>query len=90
MISLAYLELYIGIGSIFRNFDQLRVDNFGPKDLEFDDYFGPFFRPTQNKFHVALDVWAVGSMRFRSSLADKYDAVHAYELVLVCWYNQRR
>ncbi|CZR67799.1 related to cytochrome P450 CYP3/CYP5/CYP6/CYP9 subfamilies [Phialocephala subalpina] len=52
---LAYLELYIGIGSIFRNFDRLRVDNFGPEDLEFDDYFGPFFRPTQNKFHVALD-----------------------------------
>ncbi|KFY83897.1 hypothetical protein V500_09804 [Pseudogymnoascus sp. VKM F-4518 (FW-2643)] len=52
---LAYLELYIGIGSVFRNFDQLRIDNFGPQDLEFDDYFGPFFRPTQNKFHVALD-----------------------------------
>jgi cytochrome P450 len=57
--SLAYLELYVGIGSIFRNFDRLRVnDNFRPEDLEFDDYLGPFFPPTQNKFHVALDASA--------------------------------
>ncbi|KFY37873.1 hypothetical protein V494_04603 [Pseudogymnoascus sp. VKM F-4513 (FW-928)] len=50
--NLAYLELYIGTGHIFRNFEKLRVDNFGPKDLEFDDYFIPFFGSARNKFHV--------------------------------------
>jgi cytochrome P450 len=52
---LAYLELYVVIATIFRNFEKLTVDNFGPDDLEFDDYFGPAFPPPQNKLHVTVD-----------------------------------
>jgi len=54
---LAYLELYLAIGTIFRNFEHLRVHppDFGPKDLEFDDYFGLCFPPNQHKFAVTQD-----------------------------------
>ena len=55
--SLAYLELYLAIGTVFRNFEHLRVHppDFGPKDLEFDDYFGLWFPPNQHKFAVTQD-----------------------------------
>jgi hypothetical protein len=56
-LSLAYLELYLAIGTVFRNFEHLRVHplDIGPKDLEFDDYFGLWFPPNQHKFAVTQD-----------------------------------
>lgn len=40
--SLAQLELYVAIGTLFRNFENLQIFETTPADLEMDDYFAPF------------------------------------------------
>jgi hypothetical protein len=40
--SLAHLELYVVVGTVFRNFENLRIFETTPADLEVDDYFAPF------------------------------------------------
>jgi hypothetical protein len=50
--SLAYLELYVGIGTIFRKFENLRIFETTEKDLVFDDIFGVFFPKDQKKLKV--------------------------------------
>lgn len=42
---LAYAELYIAIGSLFRRFDQLQVHETTQKDLVYDDYFSSYNLP---------------------------------------------
>jgi hypothetical protein len=50
--SLAYLELYVGIGTIFRRFENLRVFETTQEDLVFDDFFGTYFPKNQRKIKV--------------------------------------
>jgi hypothetical protein len=38
--SLAYAELYIALGTIFRRFENLKVFETTKEDLDFDDYIG--------------------------------------------------
>ncbi|PMD16499.1 cytochrome P450 [Hyaloscypha hepaticicola] len=40
---LAYLQLYVGIGTIFRTFENLRIFETTKEDLEFDDFFAAGF-----------------------------------------------
>jgi hypothetical protein len=50
--SLAYSELYITLGTLFRRFDKLKVYNTGPEDLVYDDYFSSYHPVDARKFHV--------------------------------------
>ncbi|KAH8795059.1 cytochrome P450 [Hyaloscypha sp. PMI_1271] len=49
---LAYLQLYVGIGTIFRKFENLRIFETTREDLVFDDFFVPFFPNEQKKIKV--------------------------------------
>jgi hypothetical protein len=50
--SLAYCELYVTLGTLFRRFDKLDVHNTGPEDLVYDDYFSSYHPVHARKFHV--------------------------------------
>lgn len=54
--SLAYCELYVTLGTLFRRFDNLKVYNTGPEDLVYDDYFSTYHPVDARKFHVVGDV----------------------------------
>jgi len=46
------LQLYVGIGTIFRKFENLRIFETTWEDLLFDDLFVPFFPDEQKKIKV--------------------------------------
>ena len=50
--SLAYCELYVTLGMLFRRFGDLEVYNTGPEDLVYDDYFSSYHPVDARKFHV--------------------------------------
>jgi len=52
---LAYCELYVTLGTIFRQFENMRVDQTGPEDMVFDDYFSAYNPKNARKFHVAAE-----------------------------------
>jgi len=49
---LAYCELYITLGTIFRRFDGLENYETRPEDLVYDDYFSSYHPPEAKKFRV--------------------------------------
>jgi hypothetical protein len=46
------LALYVGIGTIFRKFENLRIFETTREDLVFDDFFVTFFANGQKKIKV--------------------------------------
>jgi hypothetical protein len=52
MFRLAYAELYITIGTLFRRFENLRGNELKPEDLVLDDYFASHHPIGSTKFHV--------------------------------------
>jgi hypothetical protein len=52
MFRLAYAELYITIGTLFRRFENLRGNELKPEDLVLDDYFASHHPIDSTKFHV--------------------------------------
>jgi len=51
-IPLAYCELYVTLGTIFRHFENMKADRLGPEDLVYDDYFAAFHPMNARKLHV--------------------------------------
>lgn len=49
---LAYCELYVTLGTIFRKFENLKADQIGPEDLIYDDYFSSFHPKNARRLHV--------------------------------------
>jgi hypothetical protein len=55
--SLAYCEIYITLGTIFRRFEHLSVFGTTPTEvLEFDDWFGPYTAKGARPLQVAAKV----------------------------------
>ncbi|MCJ1357751.1 MAG: hypothetical protein MMC33_007747 [Icmadophila ericetorum] len=51
-MTLAYSELYITLGTIFRHFENLKACEMSSEDWEFDDFFGLYIPESARKFHV--------------------------------------
>lgn len=51
--SLAYCELYVSLGTLFRRYDNLLSNHLTAEDWEYDDYFSGYSRPGATKFHVS-------------------------------------
>jgi len=49
---LAYCELYVTIGTLFRRFENLRGNELSAEDLVYDDYFASHHPIESKKFHV--------------------------------------
>ncbi|ELR03254.1 hypothetical protein VC83_02379 [Pseudogymnoascus destructans] len=49
---LAYCELYVTLGTVFRRFERLSVYETGPEDLVYDDYFSSYHPNDARRFHV--------------------------------------
>lgn len=49
---LAYMELYVSMGTMFRKFDNLRLLEPIPEDSDFDDYFAAVFAKDRRKLLV--------------------------------------
>jgi hypothetical protein len=49
---LAYCELYVTLGTIFRRFGNLKVHGIKPEDLILDDYFSTYHPDNVPKLHV--------------------------------------
>lgn len=47
---LAYSELYITLGRVFRQFDDLKTRKKAREELLYDDYFTSYHREAYNKF----------------------------------------
>ena len=52
---LAYCELYVTLGTIFRHFENLKVDQTRPQDLVYDDYFATYHPKNARKLHVVSE-----------------------------------
>jgi hypothetical protein len=50
--SLAYCELYVTLGTLFRRFKHLQVNGMTPADLEFEDWFGPYPLKDSRLLHI--------------------------------------
>ncbi|CZS93103.1 uncharacterized protein RCO7_07846 [Rhynchosporium graminicola] len=51
-INLAYCELYVSLGTMFRRYENLLSNHLTEEDWEYDDYFSGYPRPGATKFHV--------------------------------------
>jgi hypothetical protein len=51
--SLAYCELYVTLGTLFRRFEHLEASKLSPGDLLYDDYFSSYHPLEAEKFHVS-------------------------------------
>lgn len=51
--SLAYCELYVTLGTLFRRFEHLKVNKLSPEDLVYDDYFSSYHPLKAEKFYVS-------------------------------------
>jgi hypothetical protein len=50
--SLAYCEIYVTLGTLFRRFECLKANKLSPEDLVYDDYFSSYHPLKAEKFHV--------------------------------------
>ena len=50
--SLAYCELYVTVGTLFRRFPKLKGNKLSAEDLVYDDYFSSYNPLSAKKFHV--------------------------------------
>jgi hypothetical protein len=50
--SLAYYEIYVTLGTLFRQFECLKANKLGTEDLVYDDYFSSYHPLKAKKFHV--------------------------------------
>ncbi|KAH7395782.1 cytochrome P450 monooxygenase-like protein [Cadophora sp. MPI-SDFR-AT-0126] len=60
-INLAYCELYVSLGTLFRRYDNLLSNHLTAEDWEYDDYFSGYSRPGAAKFHVTAAPATIGS-----------------------------
>ncbi|KAG4433709.1 hypothetical protein IFR05_010818 [Cadophora sp. M221] len=51
-LNLAYCELYVSLGTLFRRYENLLSNHLTAEDWEYDDYFSGYSRPGAAKFHV--------------------------------------
>jgi len=51
--SLAYCELYVTLGTLFRRFEHMKANKLSPEDLVYDDYFSSYHPLEAEKFHVS-------------------------------------
>ena len=51
--SLAYCELHVVLGILFRKFDNLKGSHLSPEDLVYDDYLSAYPPMTAVRFHVS-------------------------------------
>ena len=49
---LAYCELYVSLGTLFRRFGNVKSNILTPKDLVYEDYFSDYYLTKTTKFHV--------------------------------------
>jgi len=49
---LAYCELYVSLGTLFRRFPTMKSNVLTPADLVYDDYFSGYHPTSATKFHV--------------------------------------
>jgi cytochrome P450 len=52
-VRLAYCELYVTLGTLFRRFGHLKGNHLTPDDLVYDDYFSSYHPISSTKFHVS-------------------------------------
>jgi hypothetical protein len=52
-LSLAYCELYVTLGTLFRRFEHLKGNKLSPEDLAYDDYFSSYHPLKAEKFCVS-------------------------------------
>jgi hypothetical protein len=52
-IRLAYCELYVTLGTLFRRFEIMKGNHLTPDDLVYDDYFSSYHPISATKFHVS-------------------------------------
>jgi hypothetical protein len=50
--SLAYCELYVTLGSVFRRFENLKANDLTEEDRAYNDYFSGQHPLDATKFHV--------------------------------------
>jgi len=53
IIRLAYCELYVTLGTIFRRFDKMKGNHLTAEDLVYEDYFSSYHPLEATKFHVS-------------------------------------
>jgi len=52
--SLAYCEIYVSLGTLFRRYQALKPMPLSAEDLQYEDYFAPYRPITAKKFHVTV------------------------------------
>ena len=52
--SLAYCEIYVTLGTLFRRYQALKPILLSAEDLQYEDYFAPYRPVTAKKFHVTV------------------------------------
>jgi hypothetical protein len=57
--SLAYCELYVVLGTLFRRFDNIKGNRLSPDDLVYDDYLSAYPPMTATRFHIRAGETAV-------------------------------
>jgi hypothetical protein len=50
---LAYCEVYVMLGTLFRKFPSLKGNDLKPEDMVIDDYFGGHYPVDAPKLHVS-------------------------------------
>ena len=50
--SLAYCELYVTLGTLFRRFENLKANDLTDEDREYNDYFSGQHPLNATKFHI--------------------------------------
>jgi len=53
IISLAYCELYVVLGTLFRRFDNMKPNHLTAEDRVYDDYISACNPHEATKFHVS-------------------------------------
>jgi hypothetical protein len=49
---LAYCEIYVTLGMLFRRFEHMKSNDLTAEDLVYDDYFSSYHPIPATKFHV--------------------------------------
>jgi cytochrome P450 len=52
---LAYCEIYVTLGTLFRRFENMKSNHLTAEDLVLDDYFSSYHPISATKFHVTSD-----------------------------------
>jgi cytochrome P450 len=53
-MNLAWCELYVTLGTLFRQFETLEAFNVGDEDMVYQEYFSAFHPPDKRKFQVVV------------------------------------